>query len=435
MAADLLGRGLTSTDAYDELRELSDDIGNRLAGSPQLDAAIEWGAAKMAADGLRTSTEPIMVPRWIRGEEHVAMTAPFQRPLDVLALGNSLGSGGETLAGEVVVVSSWDELDALGTEGVSGKFVLYDVPFTTYGATVQFRGSGASRGAALGAIGAFVRSVTPVSLGTPHTGALRYAEDQPKIPAAAMTLEDASWIHRLTESGTTVSLEMRMGAHFEDDVPSANVVGELPGREGKEIVVLGCHLDSWDVGQGAQDDGSGCTIVMAAGRLLAELPVPPRRTVRVVLFTNEENGLRGGRGYAEAHADEAIFAAVESDTGSGMPTGFGVDVRAEDGSALDDEATEAQAAALRRFAHLLAPAGADDINPGYSGADIGPTVANGATGLGLRHDLTGYWPVHHTRADTFDKIDPTAMARNTAAMAVMAWILAEHPDPFGTAGD
>jgi carboxypeptidase Q len=228
-----------------------------------------------------------------------------------------------------------------------------------------------------------------------------------------------------------VQVRLRVGSMMlEEKASSFNVVGELKGRDkDAPAIVLGCHLDSWDVGQGAQDDGAGCVVVMDAVRLLAELPVPPRRTVRAVLYTNEENGLMGGRTYAEAHADENILAAMESDTGAGQPLGFSVDLRDAEGE-RDLEASGALGELLGdRLRRWLKPMDATDFPSGYSGADIGPLVANGVAGFGLRHDMSGYWPVHHTAADTFDKIDPQMLAKNVAAVTLFAWYLAEHPDP------
>lgn len=430
VAADLTGRALQSDEAYEELRVLCDEVGHRLSGSQGLEHAIEWAAEEMAADGLTVTKEPVDVPVWVRGEEVAEVVEPFVRPLRTLTLGNSVGTPPEGVVASVMVVSSFDELEARKDE-VEGKIVLYDVPFTSYGETVQYRGRGAIEAARHGGVAAMVRSVTPESLSTPHTGAMRYADDVPKVPGVALTVEDAAWIHRLIDAGHPVQVRLRLGARMlEEKAPSFNVIGELKGRDPDSgVVVLGCHLDSWDVGQGAQDDGAGCVTVMDAVRLLAELPVSPRRTVRAVLYTNEENGLMGGRAYAEAHAEENIVAAVEADTGSGQPLGFGVDVRDAEGE-RDEPGSDILAALIgERLHRWLKPVEATHFPSGYSGADIGPLVATGVVGFGLRHDMSGYWPVHHTDADTFDKIDPHLLAKNVAAMTLFAWYLAEHPNP------
>lgn len=430
VAAQLLGAALHSDEAYEELRWLTTHVGHRLSGSPQLDLAIAWGEREMAADGLSVSLEPVDVPRWVRGHQHAEVTGPHARHLEILTLGGSDPTPEGGITAEVLVVGSFEELNERAAEAV-GKIVVYDVPFTSYGETVQHRTRGAVEAARVGGVAALVRSVTPVSLSTPHTGAMHYDDEVPKIPAAAITLEAASWLHRLQEDGTAATVHLELGPEDHGLAPSNNVVGELRGRSlPDEVIVLGCHLDSWDVGEGAQDDGAGCVTVMQAGALLASLPVGPRRTVRVVLFTNEENGLGGGRAYAEAHKGERIFAAVEDDTGAGIPTGFRLDVR--EAGERHEARTAAVQAHFSQWLPWLAPVGAAELTPGYSGADIGGLVRNGAVGLGLSHDMTGYWPVHHTEADTFDKIDPAAVKKNVAAMAIMAWILAEMDGPTGT---
>jgi carboxypeptidase Q len=424
VAATLLGRALLSSEAYDELAVLCDDIGHRLSGSPQLERAVAWALERMREDGLvNVRAEPVQVPVWVRGEERARMLAPAERELEVMALGGSVGTPSGPVSGEVVVIGSFEELEARKAE-VEGKIVLFDVPFTDYGTTVAYRGMGPARAAAHGAVAVLVRSVTPTSLSTLHTGSTNLAEGAVPVPAAAITLEAASQIRRLTERGQTVRLELQLGAHRLPDAPSANAIGEVRGREKpEEIVVLGCHLDSWDVGQGAQDDGAGCVAMMAAADLVRGLPVPPRRTLRVVLYTNEENGLAGGRAYADAHQGETHFAAVEADTGAGRPLGFRV--------AGDAEITEAGTApllqAMRPVAALLEPIGAQELVVGGGGADISPLTAQGVRSFGLSQDTSGYWPIHHTEADTFDKVDPQMLARNVAAVAVLAWALAELP--------
>ncbi len=429
VAAQLLGRALTTDNAYDELVELCDDIGNRLSGSPALDRAIVWARDQLAADGLEARTEAVSVPVWRRNAERAELLAPVRRDMDVLGLGWSIGTPEGGLKGEVVVVDDFDHLERLTDDEIAGKIVLWDVPFTSYGETVQYRSGGASKAAKRGAIASLMRSVTPQSLATPHTGMQRYEEGVPQIPAMAITVEDALAMRRWTARGKTVEVSLEMGAETLPDQQSANVVGDLKGRERPdEFVLLGCHLDSWDVGQGAQDDGAGCVIAMDAARLIAELPFRPRRTIRVVLFTNEESGLAGATAYAKAHSEEHYVAAIEADTGAGPPLGFRVDVRrGEDTERL----AERTLAWLKPVSTLLSPIGASDFtDSGWSGADVGPLVeATGALGLGLKNEMSGYWPIHHTPADTIDKIDPNSLRKNVGAVAVMAWMLAELPEP------
>jgi carboxypeptidase Q len=418
VAAQLIGAALVSSTAHDDLRVLCDDVGHRLAGSPALDRAIEWGRAAMARDGLAVHTESVTVPVWNRGEGRGAVVAPVARPLHLLALGGSPPTPPGGLTAEVLVVSSFDELAARAGEA-SGRVVLFDVPFTGYGETVAYRSRGPLEAAKLGAVAALVRSVSPTSLDTPHTGMTRAPEEgAATVPSAAVTLEGATQLHRLAERGA-VKVHLELTPSAGPDAQSANVVGEVPGRTlPGEVVVLACHLDSWDVGQGAQDDGAGCVIAMQAAALIRDLPVPPKRTIRVVLYTNEESGLRGGKAYDEAHAAETHHAAIESDTGSGQPLGFHL-TRGE------DRTVEADLAALAPVSDWLAPLGAGTLDAGGAGADISPLTARGVLSMGLAQDLTDYWPIHHTEADTFDKVDPVLLARNVAAMAVMAWAVAE----------
>ena len=350
-------------------------------------------------------------------------------PLDILTLGDSVATPEGGITAEVLVVSSFEELDARADDA-KGRIVVWDVPFTDYGETVRYRFRGASRAAQHGAVASLVRSVTPKSLDTPHTGNQGYTDEVTQIPAVAITIEAASWLHRLQESGETPRIHLDVRPESRPAAPSHNVVGEIRGRSNPdEIVLIGCHIDSWDVGQGAQDDGAGCVNVMEVGRLLAALRVAPRRTVRVVLFTNEENGLGGARAYAEAHRDDNIVAVLEDDSGAGMPLGFRVDVRKADGEA-EPERTAAVIGALAPHLGLLDTIGAGALTPGGSGADVGGLVPGRAIGFGVSHDMAGYWPIHHTEADTLEKIDPVAVQRTVAATVLLTWVLAELPAPI-----
>jgi carboxypeptidase Q len=419
-AARIIGAALVSDRAYRRLAHLTDRIGHRLSGSTNLERAIEWALSEMKADGLdNVRAERVMVPHWVRGAESLQLTSPVTRELPMLGLGNSVGTPPEGIAAEAVVVRSFDELDALG-ERVRGKIVVYNVPFTTYGATVQYRGAGASRAARHGAVAAIVRSVTPVSLQTPHTGAMNYAADQPKIPAAAITIEGAELLQRMYERGERPALRLKMEAKFLPDAESANVVAELKGSERPdEVVLVSGHFDSWDVGQGAHDDGGGCIVAWESVRLLKELGLRPRRTVRAVLYTNEENGLRGGNAYRDAHRAELSkhVLAIESDSGIYRPEGFGLAATAAPQVRAD----------LEEIAKLLGGIRASRIAANGGGADIGPIMREGVPGASLDVDGTHYFDIHHTSADTLDKIDPQDLALCVAAMAVMAYVVADMP--------
>jgi carboxypeptidase Q len=420
-AGRIIGAALVSGRAYQRLAYLTDRVGHRLSGSDNLRRAIDWALAEMKGDGLdNVRAEKVMVPHWVRGRESLELIAPEPHRLALLGLGGSVATPPEGIEAEAVVVRNFDELEALG-EKVRGKVVVYNAPFTTYGATVQYRGAGASRAARHGAAAALVRSVTPVSLQTPHTGALRYAEDQPKIPAAAVTIEGAELLQRMYDRGERPRVRLKMEARFLPDAESANVVAELKGTEKpEEVVLLSGHFDSWDVGQGAHDDGGGCVAAWEAARLLKELNLRPRRTIRVVLYTNEENGLRGGNAYRDAHRAELRnhVLAVESDSGVYRPVGFGLAASASPQARAD----------AREILKLLAGVGADRLGADGGGADIGPIMREGVVGMSLDVDGSRYFDIHHTEADTLDKVDPRELAACVAAMAVMAYVVADMPD-------
>ena len=426
-AARLRAEASRTHGAYQDLAWLCDRIGHRLSGSPQLDQAIAWAQERMKAAGLvNVHTEPVMVPHWIRGKESAELLEPARRPLNILGLGGSVGTPEGGLTADVVVVGSFEELDRLGA-AVKGKVVLYDVPFTGYGPTVAYRHGGAAKAARHGAVAALVRSVGPVSLDTPHTGVMEYDPAFPRIPAAAVTLEAATQMRRMQDRGERIRLHLEMGCRTLPDAPSANVVGEIRGTgKPEEVIILSGHLDSWDVGQGAQDDGAGCVLSLEAARLIQSLGLKPRRTVRVVFWTNEENGLRGGLGYRDAHRAEFpdIVAALETDSGSEKVRTFNLDLRKADAAGR-----AAGLAALERLQPLLEPFGGV-LRLGGSGADVGPMVAEGVPGIGMHHAATHYFDIHHTHADTFDKVDREDMAFNAAILAVFAYGLAQSDIRF-----
>jgi carboxypeptidase Q len=422
-AARLIGEAVGSTFAWQRLAVLTDSIGHRISGSAALDRAIAWAAAEMQRDGLENvRTERVMVPRWVRGAESAELVAPTPHSMVMLGLGDSVGTSAEGVQAEVMVVRSFEELDAHGAHA-RGKIVLYNIPFTTYGETVRYRSQGPSRAARAGAVAVLVRAVGPPGLRTPHTGALQYAADVPKIPAAAITAEDADRIQRMADRGERIVVRLKMEARFERDVESANVVGEIRGRERPdEFVVVGGHLDSWDVGAGASDDGGGCVVTWEALRIMKKLNLRPRRTVRVVLFTNEENGGRGGQAYRDQHRAELArhIMMLESDGGVFRPVGFGL------------TGNETARDTVRAIATLLSGIAADQITPGGGGADIGPSVQEGRIpAMSLEVDGSRYFLIHHTPADTIDKIDPVEMAKCAAAVAVMAYVVADLPQRLG----
>ena len=418
-ATNLITESLSSHFAWERLALIGDTFGHRLSGSEGLANAITWAVAEMKKDGLENvRAEPVKVPHWVRGQESLEISSPHRSMLTMLGLGNSVGTPPEGIEAELLIVRTFAELDAAGASA-RGKIVLFNVPFTSYSETVQFRSTGPSRAADLGAVAMLIRSVGPAGLRTPHTGALRYADGVPQIPSAAITTEDADRLQRMQNRGTRVRLRLKMEAHFLPDADSANVVGEIRGRERpEEIVVVGGHFDSWDVGTGATDDGGGCVVTWEALRLMKKLNLRPRRTVRVVLFTNEENGLAGGRAYLARHRSALAnhVMMLESDSGVFRPVGFGFT-----GSATARETVE-------QIATLLRGIKVDRIGASGGEADIGPSVEAGQIPA-MSLDVEGnYFLIHHTPADTVDKIDPGDMAKASAAIAVMAYVIADMPE-------
>jgi carboxypeptidase Q len=358
----------------------------------------------------------------VRGSESAEIVEPARHAMVMLGLGDSVGTGGEAIQAEVLVVHTFDELDARASQ-VRGRIVLFNVPFTNYGETVRFRSGGPSRASRLGAVAMLIRAVGPAGLRTPHTGALQYAGDVKKIPAAAISAEDADRLQRMADRGSKPVVRLKMEAHFDADAESANVVGELRGRERPdEVVVVSGHLDSWDVGAGATDDGGGCVVTWEALRIMKKLNLRPRRTVRVVLWTNEENGGRGGLAYRDQHRAELgkHVMMLESDGGVFRPLGFGF------------TGNDAGRETVKAIGSLLAGIAADQISLGGGGADIGPSMQEAhVPGMSLEVDGSKYFLIHHTPADTIDKIDPVEMAKCAAAVAVMAYVIADLPQRLG----
>ena len=413
-----------SSFAWQRVAEMTDTFGHRLSGSLALEQAILWAEDQMKRDGLENvHREPVMVPRWVRGQESAEIVAPNRHLIVMLGLGGSIATPPDGIETETVVVHSFSELDSKA-DSVRGKIVVYNVPFTTYGETVQYRSNGASHAARHGAVAILLRSVGPAGLRTPHTGALRYAPNAPQIPAAAITVEDAERLQRMQDRGQKPIVRLMMEARTLPDVESANLVGEIRGRElPNEVVVVGGHIDSWDVGSGAMDDAGGCVVMWEALRLMRKLNLRPRRTVRLVLWTNEENGLRGGVAYRDRHVDELRdhVLMIESDSGVFRPVGFGF------------TGPEAARTTVTAIARLLRPIGADQIGPNGGGADIGPSVEAGRLpAMSLEVDGSQYFIYHHTPADTIDRLNPSDVARCAAAVAVMTYAVAEMPIRLGS---
>jgi Peptidase family M28/PA domain len=440
----------TDEDGYAALTYLCDHVGKRLSGSPQLNTAVTWGAELMRKAGLQNvRVQPVMVPRWVRGSETGAMmykgaAGPITRPLHMLGLGMSVATPKEGITAPVVFVPSFEALDAMTPEQVKGKIVVYNPGWHGYGVNTQYRTFGASRAAAKGAVAMLVRSATALAMQIPHTGTLVYDAKQPKIPAAAISVEDALMIERLCKEGP-VTVHLQMDAHMEAEVEAGNVMGEIVGSEHPEQVVsIGGHLDSWDVGQGAQDDGSGIMAAYEAVTLIHKLGLKPKRTIRLVFWVNEENGGAGGRAYRKMIGDTIgdQVAAIEMDEGAEKPLGMGygtigaprrprgsagaaaAPAGAPDVNALPGDVKES-VVALEDIVSLLGPIGTDTVSAGGGGSDIGPLTADGVPALSPRTVDAHYFDWHHTEADTLDKVDPVEFRKNAAMLSVVTYVLAD----------
>ncbi|HEV2856432.1 MAG TPA: M20/M25/M40 family metallo-hydrolase [Thermoanaerobaculia bacterium] len=428
-ASALHRQAMAGTRAYDIVRSLTVEVGPRPAGSKAYDAAVAWGLRTMKELGFsNVRPEKATVPHWDRGAESGEIVSPWPQPVHLAALGGSVGTPGEGIEAQVIEVPSLEEVDKLDPHQVKGKIVFYNVRMerardgSGYGKAVGVRGAGASQAAKLGAAAVLIRSIGTDNNRTPHTGAMRYQDDVAKIPAAALSNPDADLLAAQIASGKPVTFRLKLGARALPEVETASVVGEIPGREKpREIVLLGCHLDSWDLGTGAIDDGAGCAIMMEAARLIGERPKKPRRTIRVVLFANEEFGLSGARAYAEAHKDELArhVMAGESDFGSGRVWRI---------------ASRVDPAKLPAVADLAKLLGVEQgTNDTGGGADLGPMAPARVPLISLSQDGTYYFDDHHTANDTLDKIDPKDLDQNVASWAAVAYAIADLPGDLGRA--
>ena len=428
--------------AYDSLAELVQVAPHRLSGSPGAAAAVEWSREAMQRAGLQNvRLEPCTVTHWVRGEvarlEVAHPPAGWSTSLPILALGNSVATPAGGLTAELVRVTSFEELEELGAAGlVKGKIVFYDTPFPhelyspfeAYGKTVKYRTQGAWRAAQQGAVATVVRSMSSRLDDTPHTGNQGYREGVPQIPTCAVSTLGADRLAALLARSTAgrpgewgVSLTLELDCETRPPAPSFNVVGELVGREQPdEVLVVGGHLDAWDVGQGAHDDGGGCCQALEAARLLLALDLVPRRTIRVVHFMNEENGLGGGRAFYEQHAGELerVVMALESDSGSFAPRSFTTDANPD------------AFAILQAATRLMGEWGIAPAQPGGGGADIGPMKAAGVVLVGLRPDPQRYFGLHHSERDTLEQVEPREINLGAGVMAALLYTIADMEAPL-----
>lgn len=429
---------MSSDWAYQRLADLTDKVGPRLSGSPQAEAAVAQVQAALQDAGLQVSLQAVKVPHWVRGAEAAELTDYPGRPeglaqkLHLTTLGGSVATPADGITAPVLVVRSFDELKARAAEA-RGKIVLFDHPFdqaladngeafTAYGQAVQYRVKGASAAARAGAVACLIRSVGGADFRLPHTGVMLYDDDAPKIPNAALSTEDAMLVARLAAQGQ-VTMHLLLTPQTLPDADSHNVIADLPGRDRpEEIVLVSGHLDSWDLATGAIDDGAGVTSAMGALQVLKSLGLRARRTIRVVAWMNEENGSRGSKAYFEANKARLAqhLATIESDAGAGRPLGLQAHVRLE---SLE---------ALKPVTQALAPLGAETVErrDDSVGADIGPLENAGVPGFEPLLDGRRYFHYHHTAADTLDKVEPDNIRRQVALLAVLAYYLAEMPQPL-----
>jgi carboxypeptidase Q len=402
-----------STVGWERLEHLCNNYANRLSGSHQLERAISWIYEEMTADGLHNvQKQEVFVPNWKRHYESAKVVFPMEYDLTMMGLGGSVPTAQEGITAEVLVVRDKDELERRKDEA-KGKIVLFNAPFVSYGQTVQYRFYGAQWAAEAGAIASLIRSVSPTGMDNPHTGMMAYVDSLPKIPHAAITLEGAELLQRYQDNGTTPVINLTMHAKHYPDAISHNVMGEAKGSTmADEIISVGGHIDAWDAGQGAHDDGGGCMTTWEAVKLINDLGLDNKRTLRAVMWTNEENGAMGGKEYAKGFADEKHAMAFEFDVGTFAP----LYIRFSGSEELFEQ--------VKKFEPLL-----QKVNPqitvakGGGGVDIGPLVETGVPAMSLSTDDQGkYFWYHHSPADTFDKVDEKDFKQCVAAIAVTIYL-------------
>jgi carboxypeptidase Q len=412
--------------AYSTLEYLSTKIGGRLSGSPQAAAAVKWSEQIMKEFADSVWLQPVMVPHWVRGKKEIARIFDGKKKIDVnvCALGGSIGTGSSGIKANVIEVRSFDELKQLGSS-VQGKIVFFNRPmdpthintFAAYGGAVDQRASGPSEAAKYGAIGVVVRSMGSNVEDYPHTGGLRYAADIRQIPAVAISTLHADMLSEALKTNKDLQFFFKTDCRTLEDSPSHNVIGEIRGSEfPDEYIVVSGHLDSWDLGQGAHDDGAGCVQAMEVLRIFKAMGYKPKRSIRAVMFMNEENGLRGGLGYArEAELKkEKHTAAIESDRGGFTPRGFSM------------SASDNAVAKFKSWKHLFEPYGLTDFDQKGGGADIGPLASQNVPLIGFLPDSQRYFKYHHTVADTFDKVDKRELELGAAAMAALIYLIDQY---------
>ena len=423
-------QALRNGKSYEMLHHLSTKVGSRLSGSPGAAAGVEWSRQMMVDFGFDSVwLQPVMVPHWVRGQQEIARVVNSKKMgtvvMNVCALGGSVGTGSDGIVSKIIEVKSFEELAQLGVKNVQGKIVFFNRPmdptkintFDAYSGAVDQRGSGASEAAKYGAIAVIVRSMSPNLEDYPHTGGLRYAANIAKIPAVAISTRHADLLSKLVKDDREVQFYLEIHCETLADVPSFNVVGELRGSEYKnEIIVVGGHLDSWDLAQGAHDDGAGCVQSIEVLRLFKTIGYKPKRTIRAVMFMNEENGLRGGIKYAELAQKnkENHIVAIESDRGGFTPRGFTM------------TASDLVRQRIKSWKPLLEPYGLTDFDKEGGGADIRPLNQQGVPVLEFLPDSQRYFNYHHTPEDIIDNVDKRELELGSASMAALVYLIDKY---------
>ena len=419
---------LSKGEAYKTLTYLTKSIGPRLSGSDGAAKAVQY--TKKTMEGYqfdKVFLQDVMVPHWVRGKKEEAYIESGKQKIKVpiVALGGSVATPIAGIKAEIIEVKSFEELKALGTEKVKGKIVLFNRPmdatksntFAAYAGANNQRGGGASEAAKYGAVGAIVRSLTTLQDDNPHTGGMRYATGVPMIPTAAISTNGANLLSKMLQENPKTQFYFKQNCETLPDAPSHNVVGEIKGSEKPdEIIVVGGHLDSWDLAEGAQDDGAGCVQSIEVLRVLKALGIKPKRTIRAVMFMNEENGLRGGTKYADLakQNNEKHIAAIESDNGGFTPRGFGM------------VGTDAQIAKITVYKKLLAEYGLNEIGRGSGGADIGPLGQQGTLLIGFKPDSQRYFDFHHAQTDKLEAVNERELNLGAASMAALIYLIDKY---------
>ena len=425
MSADVMN----NAKAYDNLRFICKKIGPRLSGSPQAQQAVEATMQMLKDAGADTVyLQPLLVPHWVRGAKEIGfiqMANGNKKQLNLCALGNAVGTGKKGILAPVIEINNFTELDVLGEAGIKGKIIFFNFPmdpafietFNAYGASAAYRTRGPSKASKYGAIGVMVRSLASNPDDFPHTGVTIYNDSFPKIPAVAISTNDAIWLSKQLKLKMQVKAYLQTNCKMLPDAPSFNVVGELRGKEfPQEIISVGGHLDSWDLAEGAHDDGAGIVQSIEVIRAIKATGVQPKRTIRAVMFMNEENGGRGAQKYLElaiVNKEQHVFG-LESDAGGFSPRGFGIDVK--------DELFEK----VLQWKSLFLPYGVYSITKGGGGADIGPLKTIGAAVAGLRPDSQRYFDIHHAATDVFESVSRRELHLGAFNMAALVYLVDKY---------